>query len=89
MFMIPPLNCPYKGLTAPPCWSCPNYIADADECKLSFLAVSVADKTSNETANNATSLTYEERLKDYERRRSELMQLSKETLVDLIIHKPF
>ena len=34
------------------------------------------------------SQTYEERLREYKRQRNELLRLSKEALVDLIIHRP-
>lgn len=85
--MIPPINCPYKGLTATPCWSCPHYIADIDGCRLNSVAMIGVSHTG--TNNNAVSAqTYEERLRDYERRRHELLQLSKEALVDLILHRP-
>ena len=82
MAMISPINCPYKGLTAPPCWSCTHHIADTDQCALACIV--------SQTAINAAShaQTYEERLRDYEKRRQELLQLSKEALVDLIIHRP-
>lgn len=85
--MMPTINCPYKGLTAV-CWTCPNHIADTDECCLNSLATVETSNTG--TNNNAVSVaqTYEERLRDYEKRRQELLQLSKETLVDLIIHRP-
>ena len=81
--MIPPNNCPYKELTAPPCWRCPNHIADIDQCSLSSVAHQASAIT---TAYHAQ--TYEERLRDYEKRRQELLQLSKEALVDLILHRP-
>ena len=51
--MIPPTNCPYKEMTAPTCWSCPNYNVDLDEHD-----------------------------------RQQLLKLSKEALVDLIIKRP-
>ena len=82
--MIPPFNCPYNGLTAPPCYGCAHHIADTGECGLENIA-SAAGRRSNATT---ASQTYEERMRDYERRRQELLQLSKETLVDLIIHRP-
>lgn len=81
--MIPPMNCPYKDLTAPPCWRCPHHIADIDQCDL----CSVAHQASAITAA-CHAQTYEERLRDYEKRRQELLQLSKEALVDLILHRP-
>jgi uncharacterized protein YjiS (DUF1127 family) len=77
------MNCPYKGLTAPPCWTCTHHIADIDQCDLN----SVAHQSSAITAAY-TAQTYEERLRDYEKRRQELLQLSKEALVDLILHRP-
>lgn len=81
--MIPPMNCPYKDLTAPPCWRCPHHIADIDQCDL----CSVAHQASAITAAYHAQ-TYEEKLRDYEKRRQELLQLSKEALVDLILHRP-
>ena len=89
--MIPPINCPYKNLTAPHCWSCKNYIPDTDECALaSFASVQVGHTgtSNNKVAYCAEHKTYEQRLNDYEKRRQELMQLSKEALVDLLIHRP-
>ena len=87
--MIPPTNCPYKEMTAPPCWNCPNYNADVDECSLSCLAVRTVNHTSNDAMNAAwQSETYEQRLHRYEHDRQQLLKLSKETLVDLIIKRP-
>lgn len=77
-------KCPYKQLTAPPCWSCPNYIPDTDECALNRLTVTSAGNTSYA----AKAPTYEEKLKQYEQDREKLLELSKETLVDLILHRP-
>ena len=82
--MIPPINCPYKALTAPPCWTCPHHIADTDQCALA----GIVSQTAGHTGWTASAHTYEERLRDYEKRRQELLQLSKEALVDLIIHRP-
>lgn len=81
--MIPPIDCPYKGLTAPPCWGCQHYNADMDFCWLNSLTRWTSDNTSA-----ITSETYEVRLKRYERDREKLLQLSKEALVDLILHRP-
>jgi hypothetical protein len=44
-------------------------------------------------ANNATSISWSaqsfvDRLKAYEKKREELLKLSKETLIDLIIQRP-
>ena len=58
-------------------------ITDIDQCDLS----SVAHQSSAITAVYHAQ-TYEERLRDYEKRRQELLQLSKEALVDLILHRP-
>lgn len=82
--MIPPTNCPYKELTAPPCWSCTHYIPDTDQCNLTC----IVNHTAGNTGWSANAQTYEERLRDYEKRRQELLQLSKEALVDLLIHRP-
>ena len=83
--MIPPMNCPYKGdRTAPPCWTCTNHIADTDQCALAGI---VSHTVQNLNAA-CYAQTYEERLRDYEKRRQELLQLSKEALVDLILHRP-
>lgn len=85
--MIPPKYCPYYGkLTAVPCWKCPNYIPDTDECTTAASAV-VSDADQYHTLT-ARARSYEERMRDYERERDELLKLSKEALVDLIIHRP-
>ena len=99
--MIPPSLCPYKCLTATPCWNCANYIAQTDQCTLASIDIRQANNTgaSRKEVNhsyydylgqhsNASSITYKEQQELYERRREELMQLSKETLVDLIINPP-
>ena len=80
--MIPPMNCPYRGLTAPPCYTCSHHITDTDQCDL---ATARFVGTTNTTWR---AMSYEERLRDYEKRRNELLQLSKEALVDLLIHRP-
>lgn len=80
--MIPPSNCPYKGLTATPCWNCPQYIPDTDQCMLNPFRV----KTS--AATQYVAQTYDERMHRYEEDRRKLLELSKEALVDLILHKP-
>ena len=87
--MIPPINCPYKNLTGPPCWNCSNYILDTDSCKLNSLAVH-GSKTNNpySAANVYQHPSYQERLKQYEEDRQKLLQLSKESLVDMILHRP-
>ena len=85
--MIPPINCPYKGLTAPPCWTCTNYIADTDQCTLAGITA-IATSPVNTNADTVCARTYEERMRDYEKHRQELLQLSKEALVDLILHRP-
>ena len=87
--MIPPINCPYKNLTGPPCWSCRNYIPDTDSCKLNSLAVH-GPKTNNpySAATCYQQPSYQERLKQYEEDRQKLLQLSKESLVDMILHRP-
>lgn len=79
------INCPYQELTAKPCWHCSNHVPDTDECSLNFLATRESN-SSKFTGWNAQS--YEERLREYEKKRQELLQLSKETLVDLILHRP-
>lgn len=83
--MIPPNDCPYSGRTAPPCWSCTHHIADIDQCALACIVSQTAEHTG---LNANAAQTYEERLRDYEKRRQELLQLSKEALVDLILHRP-
>ena len=83
--MIPSTNCPYKGVTALPCWCCANYISDTDECRLNYLAIVNVNNTG--TAANSAS-TYEERLKRYEHDRAKLLELSKESLVDLVLKRP-
>lgn len=84
--MIPPSNCPYKGLTAPPCWSCPHHNADMDTCCLQLTARQNSIGTAINAVTNTSS--YEERLRRYEEDRRRLLELSKEALVDLIIHRP-
>lgn len=87
--MIPPKDCPYYGkLTAVPCWKCPSYIPDTDECKLTTAASAVVSNAGQYPTLTATARSYEERMRDYERERDELLKLSKEALVDLIIHRP-
>ena len=77
--------CPYKELTAKPCWKCHNYIPDTDECGLNCSASTMRNKGID---TMWTAQTYEERLKDYERKRQEYLKLSKEALVDLILQRP-
>ena len=84
--MIPPFNCIYRGLTAAPCWSCPHYIPDTDDCKLKYLAISTSDHAEN--SSSITAFSYEEQMKRYEADRAKLLELSKESLVDLILRKP-
>lgn len=84
--MIPPNNCIYSGLTAAPCWGCPHYIQDTDDCKLKYLSISVSDHT--EINNPATGISYEEQMKRYKADREKLLELSKESLVDMILRKP-
>lgn len=79
--MIPPSNCPYKELTAKPCWNCPQYMSDVDQCKLNPFAASQA-------STQYVAQTYEERLRRYEEDRRKLLELSKESLVDLILKRP-
>ena len=99
--MIPPTLCPNRFLTAPPCWNCANYIAQTDQCALAGVVIHQANNTgaSRKEVNhsyydylgqpsNASSITWKEQQELYERRRQQLMQLSKETLVDLIINPP-
>ena len=83
--MIPPSNCPYKGLSAPPCWSCQWHNADMDTCNLQLTV-----RTASDTALSAvtSSQSYEERMRQYEIDRQKLLELSKEALVDLILHRP-
>jgi uncharacterized protein YjiS (DUF1127 family) len=81
--MTPPSNCPYKELTAKPCWNCPQYMPDVDQCKLNPFTAAQASN-----GNVASAQTYAERLRQYEEDRRKLLELSKETLVDLIIHRP-
>ena len=82
--MIQPENCPYKGIRNA-CGKCPSYNADMDICCGSTTGVAAAT-----AANSAvtSSSTYDDRLKDYQEQRERLLKLSKEQLVDLIIHEP-
>lgn len=86
--MIPPQNCPYKELSAAPCWNCPNHIADTNQCSLECTLANITAITQSSTGFAANAQTYVERFRDYEKRREELLKLSKEALVDLIIKKP-
>ena len=81
MSMIPPSNCLFKGLHNPPCWYCECYNHDTDECRLNPSNIGSA-------ANSVTSQSYEDRIREYENERKKLLELSKEELVDLIIHRP-
>ena len=83
--MIPPNNCPYKDLTSLPCWTCQWHNADMDTCNLSL------DYTASSIGTAATiaqSQSFEDRLRAYENERQKLLALSKEELVNLIIHRP-
>ena len=82
--MTPPSNCPYKELTAKSCFNCSKYIPDTDECQLNHLAQRTVAGISYVTG----SPTYEERLARYYADRAKLMQLSKESLVDMILKRP-
>lgn len=86
--MIPPINCPYKSLTAPPCWSCPRYNADMDSCALASLAATAQTSAADRASYTASAQIYADRLRQYEHDRKELLKLSKEALVDLILHRP-
>jgi uncharacterized protein YjiS (DUF1127 family) len=81
--MIQPDNCPYKGLAM--CRRCPHYIIDTDQCGCLTAAMN-ADTISTSYATHASS--YEDRLRRYYDEREKLLELSKEALVDLIIHRP-
>lgn len=83
--MIAPNNCPYKNLTSLPCWACQWHNADADTCNLSL------DYTVSSIGTAATIAqcqSFEDRLRAYENERKKLLALSKEELVNLIIHRP-
>lgn len=81
MTMIPPSICPYKELTVIPCWCCEWHIHDTDECTI--LSASIGT-----SATSATSQSFTDRIREYENERKKLLELSKEELVDLIIHRP-
>ena len=84
---MPPIYCPYKALTAPPCWNCSHYMPDVDQCRLaSVMTQSVTTQKTSSISSSARS--YEEWLKAYEKKREELLKLSKELLVDLILKRP-
>ena len=85
--MIPPFSCIYSGLTAAPCWNCYNYIPDTDDCKLKYLAISTSGHTENNN-NSIAAPSYEEQMRRYNADRKKLLELSKESLVDMILHKP-
>lgn len=87
--MIRPSNCPYNELTAAPCFRCPNYHADIDYCGLNNTAGAATRNTATDTMKAATEAqTYEKRINQYEHDRKKLLELSKESLVDLILHRP-
>ncbi len=87
--MIPPINCPYNGLTATPCWRCTHHIADTDECTLNNRAhLQTSDNGTSYNTIASAPKSLEERMREYEKNRQELLQLSKEALVDLIIQSP-
>lgn len=83
--MIPPSTCPYKELSAKPCWSCQWHNADMDTCNLQL---NVYQNSIASAINDAIGLPYEDRLRRYEEDRRKLLELSKEALVDLILQKP-
>ena len=83
--MIAPSNCPYKDLANLPCWTCQWHNADMDTCNLSL------DYTTSSIGTAATTAqcqSFEDRLREYENERKKLLALSKEELVNLIIHRP-
>ena len=89
--MIKPKNCKYPGLDV--CSRCPYYIPDTDSCGGMVTASSAINDAESFSAVSALSASssassYEDRLKRYEEERNRLLQLSKEDLVDLIIHRP-
>ena len=86
--MTPPSNCPYKNLTAKPCWSCPHHMPDVDECTLNCVASVAVNNTGTALQAATSARSFEDRLRDYEEERRKLLELSKEALVDLIIHRP-
>jgi len=81
--MTPPSNCPYTELTAKPCWNCSQYMPDIDQCRLNPFTASQASN-----GYVASAQTYAERLRQYEEDRKKLLELSKESLVDLILKRP-
>lgn len=83
--MIPSSNCPYKDLTASPCWTCQWHNADMNTCNLSLDCTT--SNVGTATINSQTQ-SFEDRLREYENERKKLLALSKEELVNLIIHRP-
>lgn len=84
--MIQSENCPYRGIRNA-CCKCPSYNADMDICCNITTAVVAGAAASIESSVSSAS-TYDDRLKDYQEQRERLLKLSKEQLVDLIIHEP-
>lgn len=82
--MIQPDNCPYKGLNM--CSKCPHYIIDTDQCRCVTLAM--MNNVTLSSSNALCASSYEDKLRRYNEEREKLLKLSKEALVDLIIHRP-
>lgn len=78
-------SCPYKELTMKPCYTCTHHVPDIDGCSLNYIA---SRRIEYGEATGMSAQSYEERLRDYEKKRQEYLILSKEALVDLIIHRP-
>ena len=78
-----PSNCPYRELSAKPCWTCQWHNADMDECGLNGATATQKSWTAQSCAS-----TYEERMQRYWEDRRKLLELSKESLVDLILKRP-
>ena len=83
--MIPPDNCPYKGLSAAPCWSCQWHNADIDSCNY---RLEITSSSAGTAATMAQPNSFSEKLRQYEEDRKKLLELPKEALVDLILHRP-
>ena len=66
---------------------CPHHIRTTDDCSLRDIVIQTVSNTA-EQATPYEAPSYEEKLQQYEHDRNELLKLSKEALVDLIIHKP-
>lgn len=87
--MINSEHCPYKGVTKRLCHNCANRLPDIDGCALDYRASAIGNAVIAETnAVTATAHSWEEQVADYNHNKEELLKLTKEELVDLILARP-